>query len=168
MRRHATAALALSVFALPVLSGANAFAAQPVAGIYDQLQYVVSVTPSPSTVICPDKAGEVLDGKFRYPGAGALGATAADSEFSGAHMWQKICTFPATPTAGVTTWTGTEVCSFTPLPGSPAKPNVDISFDFTFTFIDGNDFLAKKTETYPVSGGSCAETRNIGFTRSGK
>lgn len=147
MRRHATAAVALAVFVLPALDGATAWAAQPSAELYTQFQYIVSVTPDPSNVICPDVPGETPDETFKYPGAGRLGATAAGTIFSGSHMWQQIRTFPATPAGGVTSWSGTEVCTFTPLPGSPTKPTVDITFDFTFTFVDGNEFLAKQDGT---------------------
>jgi hypothetical protein len=58
MRRHAIGAVALAVFAVPVLGGTSALAVQPSAGIYNTLQYVVSATPSPSTVPArtkPDK-----------------------------------------------------------------------------------------------------------------
>ncbi len=169
MRRHAIGAVALAVFALPVLGGTSALAVQPSAGIYNTLQYVVSATPTPSTATCPNKAGETLGGYLKYPGPGAPGATAAATAVSGRHMWQEICTFPTTPAAGVTNWSAKETCTFTPLPNSPSQPNLDISFDFTFTFIDGNDFLAKGIESIPVQGGgTCDEVLNIGFTRTGK
>ena len=168
MRRHAIGAVALAVFAVPVLGGTPALAVQPSAGIYNTLQYVVSATPTPSTATCPNKAGETLGGYLKYPGPGAPGATAAVTAVSGPHMWQEICTFPTTPAAGVTNWSATETCTFTPLPNSPSVPNLDISFDFKFTFIDGNDFLAKGTESIPVPGGTCDEALNIGFTRTGK
>jgi hypothetical protein len=169
MRRHANGAVALAVFAVPVLGGTSALAAQPSAGIYNTLQYVVSATPSPSTATCPNKAGQTLDvGYLKYPGAGAPGATAAATVIKGPDMWQQICRFPTTPAAGVTNWSATETCTFTPLPNSPKQPNLDISFDFTFTFIDGDDFLAKGTESIPVPGGTCDEVLNIGFTRTGK
>jgi hypothetical protein len=168
MRRHAIGGVALAVFAVPVLGGTSVLAAQPSAGIYNTLQYVVSATPSPSTATCPSKAGQTLGGYLKYPGPEALGATAAATAVSGPHMWQEICTFPATPAAGVTSWSATETCTFTPLPGSPAEPNLDISFHYTFTFIDGDDFLAKGTESFPAPGGKCDEVLNIGFTRTGK
>ncbi len=46
MRRHAIGAVALAVFAVPVLGGTSTLAVQPSAGIYNTLQYVVSATPS--------------------------------------------------------------------------------------------------------------------------
>ena len=168
MRRHAIGAVALAVVAMSVLGGASAVAVQPSAGVYNTVQYVVSATPSPSTATCPNKAGQTLGGYLKYPGPGAPGATAATTAVNGRHMWQEICTFPTTPAAGVTSWSAPETCTFTPLPNSPSEPNLDISFDFTFTFIDGNDFLAKGTESIPVPGGTCDETLNIGFTRTGK
>src|SRR5271166_4332649 len=71
MRRHAIGAVAVAVFAVPVLGGTSALAVQPSAGIYNTLQYVVSATPSPSTATCPNKAVETLGGYLKYPGPGA-------------------------------------------------------------------------------------------------
>ncbi len=80
-------------------------------------------------------------------------------------MHQLVCTYPATPAGGVASWSGTASCTDTYTSGAPNT--YLLTFDWKLTFVTAKTFLAVRTITYPVPGGTCTEVRNTGFSRSG-
>lgn len=138
----------------------------PAAATYDQYQYVVSSSSNPSGLTNCHKPGTTLGGYFVYPGPLKTGAMALGASELGSVMRMLICTYPLTPAGGITTWSGTATCKSTYTSGPPTS--FTMSFNWKLTFVTKSTFLVQRTITYPVTGGTCTETRNTGMQRTGK
>ncbi len=157
-----TAALALAL-GVPVA----ALAAQPVTGIYNQYQYVKSVSSNPAGLTDCHTVGDTLGGYFDYPGPDKTGAKSTGAIEGTTTMYTDICRLPTTPAAGASSWSGTENCTDTDIGGAASQHTNTFSWA-SITYVDTNDWLFEKTVTYAVSGGTCTEVRDTALQRTGK
>jgi hypothetical protein len=142
---------ALLALAAPIaLSAAPGHAAtQPAAGTYSMLAYVAGVA-GPAKANCDYKVGDNWTDYFVYPGPGKVGATKTKQIQDSAHHYMSIDTYPKTPAAGVTAWSGTY--DYVYLPGGSSGTG---KFTWKFTFINANAFVLSRTFTSDVPGGTC-------------
>lgn len=163
--QRSVGAVAACVAALCCGFGARA-TQLPSAATYDEYQYVVSSSSSPPGLTSCKKPGTTLGGYFVYPGPLKPGATTTGAIESGSVMRMQTCTYPLTPAGGITTWSGSATCRSVYTSGPPTS--FTLTFNWTLIFDTKAAFLVQKTITYPVTGGTCTETRNTGMQRTGK
>ncbi len=164
---RAGSSLTLVLAFAPLLVSHTALAAtQPVVGIYQTYQYVTASSSSPSGLTSCNPVGAELGGYFSYPGPSKTGAQSYGPAEVSSTLRMLVCTYPVTPAAGATSWSGTEQCTSTYLSGSPTR--YTLTFNATIVYDTKNTWLEQRTITYPVTGGTCTETRNVGLSRTGK
>jgi len=153
---------------LAPLATAHAASPQPVAGIYDQYQVVTASSSVPPGLTTCNPVGTTLGGYFNYPGPAKAGAQnhGGIEDKSTGEMHMQVCDFPATPAAGANTWSGNGTCIDTFMTGSPTS--YTLTFSWTIKYVDKNSFLATKKISYPTTGGTCTEDRNVANVRTGK
>ena len=147
MRPISTAAL-LVVLCAPPSYGAAALST----GTYAMFAYVSKVSTT-GTATCTNHVGEQFSEFLVYPGPGRTGASKRELIQTSTNHFVDIDTFPKTPAHGVSAWSGAYHYSF--LPGGPAGTG---TFTWKFTIIDATSFVATRTFSSKVSGGSCTVT----------
>ncbi len=152
--RTAVAALTIATLAAPSIA---AVSPQPVAGIYHAQILVTAETG------CSTGVGSVLEGWLTYPGPAKSGAKFRSDQAYNNYTQVSVASLPATPAAGITSWSGSY--SFAALPGGSAVAG---TFSATFAFADADSFVETWTDSHPEGGGTCTETEQISLIRSGK
>jgi hypothetical protein len=137
-------------------------ATPPTAGYYVTTGYTVSATPASACKLAEQVAGTSYGGIFYYPGPGKTGATFREpvNGKSGASIG--LQTFPKTPAAGVTNYSGTLVQSTEGVAGGNS-----LNFTATFTFLDSSSFQGKFVVTIPLGTISCVVTDELVFVKTG-
>jgi hypothetical protein len=149
LRRTVIAAWLTAGFA-----GAPAFGAatEPLPGVFGSFDYVASASGSDCTV----SADFYSSGHLTWPGAGKLGATWRYQPNGPEGPFVKKVTYPKTPQAGSTTWSGTENIVF-----YPGRATSTTTFDAIITYIDADSFVMTRTVSY----GNCTEKIFSSFVR---
>jgi hypothetical protein len=134
-----------SVVVAGMIVAAPAFGASaPPKGLYSSFDYVVSA----SGAGCVQTTGEFFGGFLSWPGAGKAGAVWRYQLPQGVPHVTTVpqvedITYPATPAATSTTWSGAEKYKFEPQ-GLASQG----TFDATLTYIDTQSFVMERTVTY--------------------
>ncbi len=117
----------------------------PAKGVYSSLDLVDSASGSD----CVQSKGELFGGHLNWPGADKTGAvwryqinTAATGP-----LVEKV-TYPTTPKASATHWSGTENYDF-----EPSGKTASATFEATLIYIDSVSFVMTRTIHY----GNCTE-----------
>ena len=163
-KRFSTTPLVVGVvfllLAIPQIASAST---TPIAGIYSVSSYVVSDTATNGGT-CGAPAGAYLSSYFYYPGPYKTGAVERHSINGAQGNFIQELDFPETPASKVDTWSGDY--TGTRLPGGTPE---NATFSTTFTFIDGNSFLATTTYNYAVAQDSvCTTVFQNTYIRTGK
>jgi hypothetical protein len=163
-KRFSTTPLVVGVvfllLAIPQIASAST---TPIAGIYSVSSYVVSATATNGGT-CGAPAGAYLSSYFYYPGPSKTGAVERHSINGAQGNFIQELDFPETPASKVDTWSGDY--TGTRLPGGTPE---NATFSTTFTFIDGNSFLATTTYNYAVAQDSvCTTVFQNTYIRTGK
>ena len=162
LRSAATLGTALAMYC----AGTAEAATEPKASTYNQYQYVIDSASTPPGLTSCNPVGTTLGGYFVYPGPSLPGAASYGAGEGSTTMHMLVCTYPNTPAAGASTWSGSEGCTETYLTGAPT--GYTVTFSAKIVYVDANSWLEQRTISYPVTGGSCQETRNVGLMRTGK
>ena len=163
-KRFSTTPLVVGVvfllLAIPQIASAST---TPIAGIYSVSSYVVSATATNGGT-CGAPACAYLSSYFYYPGPSKTGAVERHSINGAQGNFIQELDFPETPASKVDTWSGDY--TGTRLPGGTPE---NATFSTTFTFIDGNSFLATTTYNYAVAQDSvCTTVFQNTYIRTGK
>ena len=156
----------VSAVSLLVAPGMAHSAVEPVTGIYQTYQYVVDSSSNPKGLTDCNPVGTILGGYFSYPGPAKTGAQSFGATEETTTLRMLVCSYPTTPAAGATSWSGSESCVDTYLSGAP--DSYTVTFHATIVYDTSNTWLEQRTISYPVTGGTCTETRNVGLSRTGK
>ncbi len=152
--------IALLAFAIPQIANAST---PPITGIYSVSSYVASAVATNGGT-CGAPAGAYLSSYFYYPGPSKTGAVERHSINGSQGNFIQELDFPETPATKVDTWSGDYTANRLP-GGSPESA----TFSTTFTFIDGNSFLATTTYNYSVGQDSvCTTVFQNTYIRTGK
>jgi hypothetical protein len=151
--------LTVATASLPAVAAVN----NPVMGVYGVSSYVVSATATNGGA-CGAPQGSYLSSYFYYPGPAKSGAVERHSINGSKGGYIQELDFPATPAAGVGTWSGNYTATLFP-GGTPETSQ----FSSQLTFIDANSFLATTTYTYAVGQNSvCTTVFQNTYIRTGK
>jgi hypothetical protein len=150
-------ALVAAGVALP----ARAATVAPTAGIYAAQGVYTAVAAQGGATGCP-VVGSTLGFHFSYPGAGKLGATFLEPVAPFSSFTISKGTFPKTPAAGTLTWSGTVSES-----NSTNTTITKATFTATLQYFDASSFLGTFVWTEPQSSGSCVETIELTFIKTG-
>jgi len=140
--RAATAACLTAGFAgVPAFGGVTG----PSAAAFGSYDYVASARGAD----CKESGNPYFAGHLSWPGAARPGAVWRYQLNGPEGPFVKTVTYPKTPKAGSTIWSGTEKVVF--YPGGAISTT---SFDATITYIDADSFVMERTVRF----GNCTET----------
>ena len=144
------------VSAIPVLAALCAVpsygATTLSAGTYAAFAYVTKIATTGKGT-CDFHVGEQFSEFFIYPGPSRTGASKKQLIETATDHFIGVDTFPKTPAAGATSWSGAYHFSF--LPGGPSGTG---TFTWKFNIVDTTSFVSTRTLSGNVTGGSCAVT----------
>jgi hypothetical protein len=157
--RTAAALLATALASAPALAAAPT----PQVGHYTQLYLVLSASVS-GAGSCIDSVGTYFTEQFYFPGPSKKGAKAWRAFSLSDLLQNEVITFPETPAAGATTWSGTYSAQFL-----PNGATVKAKFSTSFTITDPSSSLGTTTVVGPTQqGGTCTETLQFNQFYTGK
>ena len=131
------------------------------AGTYAMFAYVTKVAAKGKEP-CDYHVGEQFSEFLIYPGPSRTGASKKQLIQTSTDHFVGIDTFPKTPAAGVTSWSGTYHYAF--LPGGPSGTG---TFTWKFNFVDATSFVSTRTLFVGVTGDSCTVTVDESGVRTG-
>jgi hypothetical protein len=152
--------LAASLCATAMSSQALAAAAQPDAGYYRALIEVTSAKGSGCSTLGYAVGAQTV-GFFFYPGVSKAGAVMRFGNDTATRIGAQ--TFPMTPLAGATSWSGTVKDGY-----EPSGPYFSFPFAATITYLDSQSFSAVFSANVAVSLTlGCQIQENILFLETG-
>ena len=131
------------------------------AGNYAMFAYVTKVAAK-GTEPCNYHVGEQFNEFLIYPGPSRIGASKRQLIQTSTDHFVGIDTFPKTPAAVATSWSGTYHYTF-----SPRGPSGAGTFTWTFNIIDTTSFVSTRTLFVGVTGDSCSVTVDESGIRTG-
>jgi hypothetical protein len=138
-------------------------ATQPSAGHYLTSGYTTSATPKSVCELAGQSTGDSYGGILYYPGPGKPGTTFRQITNTSKVEGIVLETFPTTPAAGVTSYSGSIIEG---VEGSGSTNS--LPFKATFTFLDANSFAAKLVTTIQISPTAiCTVTDNLVLVKTG-
>jgi hypothetical protein len=117
---------------------------EPAAAVFSSFNYVASA----SGPAC-DPVGSNFGGHLTWPGAAKLGAVWRFQPIRPSGPLVKTVTYPKTPKAGATHWSGTEHIVF-----EPGRETSTSTFEAVITYINAESFVMERTVTFT----NCTQT----------
>jgi len=157
---HILSPLFCIVLSAPMTSHAAATAATaPNKGFYHVESYITAAKPTATCSGFGIAVGPAPSGSLYYPGPSATGAILRYAGTKSATITAE--SFPKTPAAGATSWSGTL------MQGTEPNLTFPIAFRAKLAPLDAQSFTIVATLTVTVGANKCTITQNIALTQTG-